>query len=85
MANEKIITLDTLNDFKSNLETESQTISGNKTLTGTTDTSSGTLKVNVLEAKTSSSATTYGVGTSGQVLKSQVETINGKTRWLVIK
>ena len=34
------------------------------------DVSSGTLKVNVLQAKTSSSAATYGVGTSGQVLKS---------------
>ena len=45
------------------------TVSGNVSVAGA-DVSSGTLKLNVLQAKTGSSATTYGVGTSGQVLKS---------------
>jgi len=45
------------------------------TVSGTTDVSSGTLKLSTINAPTSSGGTTYGPGTSGQVLKSNGTTM----------
>jgi hypothetical protein len=51
------------------------TITGNLTVTGTSDFSAGTVKLDVLNIPTSSGGTTFGPGSNGQVLKSNGTTV----------
>lgn len=51
------------------------TITGNLTVTGTSNFSAGTVKLDVLNIPTSSGGTTFGPGSNGQVLKSNGTTV----------
>ena len=53
----------------------SLTTSSGVTVGGTADVSGGTLKLKTINAPTSSGGTTYGAGSSGQVLKSNGSTV----------
>ena len=50
-------------------------ITGNLTVTGTSDFSAGTVKLDVLNIPTSNGGTTFGPGSNGQVLKSNGTTV----------
>ena len=62
-------------DYFIDTSSTAQTKSGNLTLNGVTDVSGGTLKLRTINAPTASGGTTYGPGTSGQVLKSNGTTV----------
>lgn len=62
-------------DYFINTSSTAQTKSGNLTLNGVTDVSGGTLKLRTINAPTASGGSTYGPGTSGQVLKSNGTTV----------
>ncbi len=51
------------------LDSSKATLSGNLVVSGTTDVTGGTLKLNAISAPTSSGGSTYGTGLIGQVLK----------------
>lgn len=66
------------------------TITGNLTVTGISDFSAGTVKLDVLNIPTSSGGTTFGPGSNGQVLKSNGTTVywasdNNSNSWRAIQ